>query len=89
MTLEQHLEAGRLLMEIRNNLRRLRELLPGRQLKNRCISAQRHIQTRLIDHLRFSHWEAEKNPDGSYTHNLNEDPYSEEPPVGDLHRWST
>lgn len=88
MTLEQHLKAAQLLNEIRNNLRELRELLPRRDWKNRCISAQKHIQTRLIDHLRFSHWETEKNPDGSYAYSLNDDPYSEQPPAGDLHRWS-
>lgn len=78
MTLEQHLKAARLLLQIRNNLRELRELLPGRPLKNRCISAQKHIQTRLIDHLRFSHWDAEKNPDGSYAHSLQDHPYTDQ-----------
>lgn len=75
MNLTQHLQAAKLLTEISEKLSDLHEILPDRALKNRCRSMQRGLQTRLINHLRFSHWEAAKNPDGSYAFNLHDDPY--------------
>ena len=75
MTPAQHTQAAKLLHDIQNSLEQLHDLLPARPLKARCRSAQRHIQTSLCNHLRFTVFEAEKNPNGSYTYHLDDNPY--------------
>lgn len=75
MNLEQHLKAAQLLHEIQDKLEELHGALPSRELKNRCRTVQKSLQNRLVNHLRFSHWESAKNPNGSYAFSLHDDPY--------------
>lgn len=75
MNLTQHKQAGELLTEIQDKLTQLRQILPNRDLKDRCYSVQKHLQNRLINRLRFNDWETAKNPDGSYAFSLHDSPY--------------
>lgn len=75
MNLTQHMQAAQLLTEISDKLSELHEILPDRAVKLRCRTVQKALQNRLINHLRFSHWEPARNPDGSYAFSLHDDPY--------------